>query len=88
MPSDSLEPTDEIMGACFVTFFAAMVLLAYHKMSHVDEALHFYKETDQRLFVAMRTCHLVITTMMVMNGKFLLVIAVKLVWARAVLLFA
>lgn len=73
---------DDVMGAAFVSFFAAMVLLAYHKMPHVNEALHFYKENDQRLFVVMRVCHLVISTAMAFNAKFLLVWLVRMAWRR------
>lgn len=72
--------SDDVLGAAFVAFFAAMVLLAYHKMPHVNEALHFYKENDQRLFITMRACHLVISTAMALNAKFLVVWIVKAVW--------
>lgn len=78
---------DDVLGASFVAFFAATVLLTYHKMPRVNEALHFYKENDQRLFIVMRVCHIVISTAMALNTKFLLVWMVKLVWGRLALHF-
>lgn len=65
-------PTDDLMGAAFVGFFAGMVLLAIHKMPNVNEALHYYKENDPMLFVAMRTCHILISLAMVMNTKYMI----------------
>lgn len=73
---------DDAMGAAFVGFFATMVLLAYHKLPHVNEALHFYKENDRRLFIAMRVCHIVISTAMALNAKFLIGWLVRVAWTR------
>lgn len=64
--------SDDLIGASFVGFFATLVLVAFHKMPDVNEALHFYKENDQGMFIAMRTCHVVISTAMVMNTRYIL----------------
>lgn len=79
---DSDEVGADVVGAAFVALFAAMVLLAYHKLPNVSEALHFYKENDQYVFVAMRTCHFVISISMALNAKFLIGWILKLVWVR------
>lgn len=83
----SIKVDDDVLGAAFVGFLAAMVLIAYHKLPEVNEALHYYKENDQRLFVLMRVCHLVISTAMALNAKFLLMCIARVVWRRADLLF-
>lgn len=72
----------DLLGAAFVALFAATVLLSYHKLPNVNEALHFYRENDARLFIAMRTCHLVISTAMALNLRFILVWVIKLAWKR------
>lgn len=77
-----LDIHDDALGAAFVGFFAMMVLLAFHTLPHVNEALHFYKENDRRLFVVMRLCHLVISTAMALNGKFLVVWMIRAVLRR------
>lgn len=74
--------TEEILGAVFVTFFAGLVLVAYHKLPHVDESLHFYKENNQYMFLAMRTCHFVISISMALNAKFIAAWILKLAWQR------
>lgn len=74
--------TDDVRGAAFVALFAAVVLLAYHKLPKVNEALHFYKENDQYTFIAMRTCHFVISISMALNAKFLVGWILKLLWQR------
>lgn len=74
--------TQDVLGALFVTFFAGMVLVAYHKLPDVDEALHFYKENNQYMFVAMRTCHFVISISMALNAKFIVAWLLKLAWHR------
>lgn len=75
---------EDLLGAVFVAFFAATVLVSYHKLPHVNEALHFYKENDARLFIAMRTCHMVISTAMALNIKFIFGWAIKVAWDRFV----
>lgn len=71
---------DDLLGAIMVSLFASTVLLAYHKTPNVNEALHYYKENNQMLFIAMRTCQMLITTTMVMNMKFIVGWMVQIVW--------
>lgn len=73
-------PNDDVMGAAAVSIFASTLLVAYHKLPHVDEALHYYKENDRRLFVVMRTCHIVITTAMLLNMKYMMGWIIHAAW--------
>lgn len=77
---------DDLMGAAFVALFAGTVLLAYHKLPRVNEALHFYKENDRRMFIAMRTCHILISTAMALNAKFIIAWVIQLVWEQMALI--
>lgn len=80
--TNHIQITDDVLGAAFVAFFAGMILVAYHKLPNVHEALHFYKENDQHMFIAMRTCHLVISVAMALNAKFLIVWIVGMLWHK------
>lgn len=76
--------TNDLVGATFVAIFAAVVLVVHHRVPRVNEALHYYKEHDRSKFIAMRTCHIIISTGMALNMRYVLAWLVKIVWTGVI----
>lgn len=68
------------MGASVVAVFAAAVMVAHSRMPRVNEALHYYREHDRTKFIAMRTCHVIISTGMALNVRYVVAWLLKVVW--------
>lgn len=75
--------SNDLLGAGIVAVFAAAVMVVHRRMPRVNEALHYYREHDRSKFIAMRTCHVIISTGMALNVRFVLAWLLKLVWRKA-----
>lgn len=76
--------TSDLVGATVVAVFAAAVMVVHRNLPRVNEALHYYREHDRSKFIAMRTCHVIISTGMAMNLRYVLGWFVRVVWKRVV----